>query len=248
MTPRAIKFEAEQNVVLVHDPLSEALRHPEAMGWINVCEEESRGTRRGRAENISKAEGLPKWRLKRVLAYVNENIGGRIRLADLAAAAGLSPMYFAAQFRAATAHRPHDYVVACRVERAQALMLSTDLALAEVSLMVGFRAQAHFTDVFRRVTRETPARWRQARKGDLDRFLAHATDEARKRTSQTPGLYCDRDNAIFAEAPKHGQAICNIRLLMSVINDELSSGQTWLLLPGPTIADIGPYFYIVRAI
>jgi len=38
---------------------------------------------------------LPKWRLMRVLAYIETNIGERITLANLAAAAGLSRMYFA---------------------------------------------------------------------------------------------------------------------------------------------------------
>jgi AraC-like DNA-binding protein len=34
------------------------------------------------------------------------------------------------------------------------------MPLAEIALTVGFQAQAHFSTVFKRLTGETPARWR----------------------------------------------------------------------------------------
>jgi len=45
------------------------------------------------------------------------------------------------------------------VERA-AMLLSADLSLAEIALIVGFSSQAHFTQVFRKLTGTTPARSR----------------------------------------------------------------------------------------
>ena len=103
---------------------------------------------------------LPKWRLKRVQEYVDAHLDESISLADLAQVAGLSRMHFAAQFRAATGYRPHDYLLYQRIERAKAMLSSTDMPLAEIALSVGFQAQAHFSTVFKRLTGETPARWR----------------------------------------------------------------------------------------
>jgi AraC-like DNA-binding protein len=105
---------------------------------------------------------LPKWRLKRVQAYVDAHFDKALRLADLAAAAGLSRMHFAGQFRAATGLRPHDYLLHQRIERAKSILSSTDMGLAEVALTVGFQAQPHFSTVFKRLTGESPARWRLA--------------------------------------------------------------------------------------
>ena len=68
---------------------------------------------------------LPPWRLRRVRDYVESNLNQRLSLALLAAAAGLSSMYFAAQFRAATGRRPHDYVVHRRVQRAKTMLAET---------------------------------------------------------------------------------------------------------------------------
>jgi AraC-like DNA-binding protein len=106
--------------------------------------------------------GLVKWRLKRVQALIEEQLSEHLSLADLARCAGLSRMHFAAQFRAATGMRPHDYLVRRRIQRAQELLLATTMPLVEVALSVGFQTQAHFTTVFRRFLGETPGRWRQA--------------------------------------------------------------------------------------
>jgi AraC family transcriptional regulator len=108
------------------------------------------------------ASALPKWRLKRVQEYVNAHLDEALSLADLAAVAGLSRMYFAGQFRAATGYRPHDYLLYQRVESAKSILSTTDIPLAEVALSVGFQAQAHFSTVFKRLTGQSPARWRRA--------------------------------------------------------------------------------------
>jgi AraC-like DNA-binding protein len=102
------------------------------------------------------------WRLKCVQEYIDAHLGDALRLSDLASVAGLSPMHYAAQFRAATGCRPHDYVLGRRIEHAKAMLSNTDMPLAVVALTVGFRGQAHFSTVFKRFTGQTPAHWRRA--------------------------------------------------------------------------------------
>jgi AraC family transcriptional regulator len=107
------------------------------------------------------AARLSNRRLMRVLAYIDAHIGEPITLANLAATAGLSRMYFARQFRAATGVRPHEYVLRRRVERAQQLLTATSDALVNVALSVGFQTQTHFTTVFKKIVGDTPRQWRQ---------------------------------------------------------------------------------------
>ena len=109
--------------------------------------------------------GLTKWRLKRVLTYIDEHICESITLATLAQVAGLSRMYFAAQFRAATGCRPHECVLRKRIERAQQLLLETSEPLVSIALTVGFQSQAHFSTVFKRFAGISPNRWRAANRG-----------------------------------------------------------------------------------
>lgn len=105
---------------------------------------------------------LQKWRLKRVVEYVDHHLSGKITLLDLAAVAGLSRMHFASQFRAATGFRPHEYLLRRRIQRAEELLRQSTMTLVEVALTVGFQTQAHFTTVFKRFVGDTPYQWRNA--------------------------------------------------------------------------------------
>jgi AraC-like DNA-binding protein len=105
---------------------------------------------------------LQSWRLKRVVEYVDKNLTAKITLQEMAAVAGLSRMHFAAQFRAATGARPHEYLLRRRIERAQELLKQAEITLVDIALTVGFQTQAHFTTVFKRFVGDTPYQWRSA--------------------------------------------------------------------------------------
>ena len=124
------------------------------------AEEQTTKAGQGYAERPLRA--LQKWRLKRVVEYVDNHLSGRITLLDLAAVAGLSRMHFASQFRAATGFRPHEYLLRRRIHRAEELLRQSTMTLVEIALTVGFQTQAHFTTVFKRFVGDTPYQWRNA--------------------------------------------------------------------------------------
>jgi AraC family transcriptional regulator len=111
--------------------------------------------------------GLPRWRLQRVVSYIQEHVGDAISLADMASAAGMSAMHFAAQFRAATGLRPHHYLLQCRIQQAKLLLMDTTRSLIDIAISVGFRTQAHFTTVFKNFEYTTPMQWRRNRVQDM---------------------------------------------------------------------------------
>jgi AraC-like DNA-binding protein len=109
-----------------------------------------------------KIRALQKWRLKRVIDYVDDHLADKICLPDLATVAGLSRMHFASQFRAATGLRPHEFLLRRRIRRAEELLQNSTIAIVEIALNVGFQTQAHFTTVFKRFVGHTPRQWRAA--------------------------------------------------------------------------------------
>jgi AraC-like DNA-binding protein len=113
-----------------------------------------------RARN-GKAGYLQAWRLKHVQNYIETKMDSRINLRDLASEARLSPMHFAAQFKAATGLKPHEYVLFRRIERAKTIIASSNKPLVEIALETGFQSQSHFTGIFKRFTGETPGSWRK---------------------------------------------------------------------------------------
>ena len=123
------------------------------------------GSSRGSASRRAKVAELARWRLKRVVDYVEASLADPVSLADLAAVAGLTRMHFAAQFRSATGLPPHEYLTRRRIERAQEMLLQNDLALVEVALSVGFQTQSHFTTVFKRFVGQSPRAWQLSQCG-----------------------------------------------------------------------------------
>ncbi|PZR47619.1 helix-turn-helix domain-containing protein [Paraburkholderia fungorum] len=113
------------------------------------------------------ASALPSWRLSRAIEYVDAHLSESIGLADIANSTGLTRMHFASQFRRATGMRPHEYLLRRRIEHAQHLLLASKHNVLDVALSCGFRSQAHFTTVFKRLVGETPYCWRV--KANVDR-------------------------------------------------------------------------------
>jgi AraC family transcriptional regulator len=108
--------------------------------------------------------GLTDRQLKRAERHMLEHMDGNLGVEDLAAAAGLSPVYFARQFKLRTGSSPHRYLRCLRVERAKEL-LRNDMSIAEIALRCGFCHQEHMTRVFRATCGTTPAAFRRAPTG-----------------------------------------------------------------------------------
>jgi AraC-like DNA-binding protein len=106
--------------------------------------------------------GLVRWRLKRAIDYIESRLEEPPRLAEVASATGLTRMHFAAQFRATTGLRPHEYMLRRRIDRAKDMLAETSMSVLEVALSVGFQSPSHFSTVFKRFTGEAPFAWRQS--------------------------------------------------------------------------------------
>ncbi len=83
-------------------------------------------------------------------------------VADLARAAGLSPAHFSREFRRAFGEPPHAYLLTRRLERAAALLRSTDRSVADICLSVGLQSVGSFTTTFTRTYGRSPTAYRRA--------------------------------------------------------------------------------------
>ena len=82
----------------------------------------------------------------------------------LASAAGLSRAHFIRSSRAASGEPPHRYLQRRRIERAMAMLRSTDKPVTEICLDVGFTSLGTFSRTFRDVLGTSPRGYRgQAR-------------------------------------------------------------------------------------
>jgi AraC-like DNA-binding protein len=78
----------------------------------------------------------------------------------LARAAHLSPAHFSREFRRAFGETPHQYLLTRRLERAAALLRTTDRTVADICLTVGLRSIGSFTTSFGRMFGLSPTAYR----------------------------------------------------------------------------------------
>ena len=75
---------------------------------------------------------------------------------DMAGAAGLSRAHFSRRFRDAFGESPHAYLLTRRLERAAALLRTTDRPVTEICLAVGLQSVGSFTTSFTRTYGVSP--------------------------------------------------------------------------------------------
>jgi AraC-like DNA-binding protein len=78
----------------------------------------------------------------------------------MAGAAGLSRAHFSREFRRAFGESPHAYLLTRRLERAAALLRTTDRSVADICLSVGLQSIGSFTTSFTRTFGVSPTAYR----------------------------------------------------------------------------------------
>jgi AraC-like DNA-binding protein len=87
----------------------------------------------------------------------------------LARAAHASPWHFVRSFARAFGETPHQYLLTRRMERAGALLRTTDHSVARICVEVGLSSLGSFTSSFKRVHGCTPTAYRAAHPPAVDR-------------------------------------------------------------------------------
>lgn len=109
--------------------------------------------------------GLAPWQIRCVSTYIEGHLSENIVCGDLAQLVNLSLSHFMRAFRDSFGCPPHAYLMKRRMERAQGLMLTTEMPLGQIALECGLADQSHLSRLFQRFVGESPAAWRRARSG-----------------------------------------------------------------------------------
>jgi AraC family transcriptional regulator len=100
--------------------------------------------------------GLPVRNLRKVLAFIEDNLSQDLGLSEIAEVGGLSVSHFKAQFRKSVGLPAHQYLVRRRVDRAAMLLRNGKLPIGQIALETGFCHQSHLAMHTRRVLGLTP--------------------------------------------------------------------------------------------
>ncbi len=99
-------------------------------------------------------------RIAPALTFIAENYARPISLDELAGACCINVSYFCRRFREVTGVTALNYISDYRISKAEALLLTTDLSVAEVAARVGFSDGCYFSRRFKALRGFPPSRLR----------------------------------------------------------------------------------------
>ena len=102
----------------------------------------------------------PARHLLRAKDLADRRYADALRVGDMARAAHLSPAHFSREFRRVFGESPHQYLLTRRLERAAALLRTTDWSVADVCMAVGLTSVGSFTTSFGRMFGKAPTAYR----------------------------------------------------------------------------------------
>lgn len=97
-----------------------------------------------------------------VMDYINANFDKELSMHDIASGLHMSESHFSRIFKKKIGTNFLEYITDLRMNKAREMLLHTDMRVYEVSLSVGYQDARYFSQLFRKVTGETPSEFRQA--------------------------------------------------------------------------------------
>jgi AraC-like DNA-binding protein len=104
--------------------------------------------------------------LARVTRHIREHFDGRVRLADVAKAAGVTPNYVTQLLKKEIGKSFLDFLTERRFYRARELLSGTDMRISAIAEAVGFNDDAYFARRFKQFTQFTPSEYRNVAGGN----------------------------------------------------------------------------------
>ncbi len=104
---------------------------------------------------------LSRQAVQRVVAAMQDNLGERITIDDMARVAMFSKFHFTRLFQRVTGVSPARFLSALRLEEAKRFLVSTDMRITEISHRVGYNSPGTFSSRFKNSVGLSPTEYRQ---------------------------------------------------------------------------------------
>ncbi len=97
----------------------------------------------------------------KVIYLMNDHLGDRLSLVEMAREAGLSKFHFCRHFKKFTGMTPKKFLCKLRLEKARVLLSNPEKKISEIAMEVGFDDLSNFIRHFKKYTGFTPGSYRK---------------------------------------------------------------------------------------
>lgn len=98
--------------------------------------------------------------LKKIVAYINDNINEKITISDLSARSRWKPQHFIKVFTNFMGVTPYQFILVKKIEIAKKLIAETNVNTHDIAFELGFLSYSNFSKAFKKSTGKTPSNYR----------------------------------------------------------------------------------------
>jgi AraC-like DNA-binding protein len=100
--------------------------------------------------------------IRLAIHWLSLHLGNAVSVTELAEASGLSEGHFRQRFHQEMGISPSDFIARRRVQKAKALLRSSELSITDIAFQLGFQSSPYFAAVFKKLTGQTPSQFRES--------------------------------------------------------------------------------------
>lgn len=103
------------------------------------------------------------YKIQPILAHIQNNLQSDITIEELASLASFSKDHFTRIFKSIMGVAPCEYIIRKRIEKAQFLLLTTNLTQSQIIEKTNFKSVSYLCRIFKKYTNYTPVEYRKQR-------------------------------------------------------------------------------------
>jgi len=113
------------------------------------------------AELVENVNGFTSKELEKALYYIDRNMSENYKIEKLADEFGISKFNFIKRFKSSTNVTPHQFIIKKKLDRSKNLLKENSLTLSDITYMLNFSDQSHFSNSFKKMYGMTPREFRK---------------------------------------------------------------------------------------
>lgn len=98
--------------------------------------------------------------LKKIVAYINDNINEKITISDLSTRSRWKQQHFIKVFTNYMGITPYQFILVKKIEKAKKLITETNVNTHDIAFELGFLSYSNFSKAFKKSTGKTPSNYR----------------------------------------------------------------------------------------
>lgn len=102
-------------------------------------------------------------RIQKTVTHISHHLSEELSLDELASMACMSKDHFIRMFRQATGQTPTAYIISRRMEKAELLLVTTNMPIKQLAVEVGYRDSSYFNRLFHKYVGLSPVLYRKER-------------------------------------------------------------------------------------